>query len=200
MQKTIETLTELETLKILNYFTLREESQARAKQRTRDQLIVLLMLDAGLRVGEVIQQTVGDLHIAGSPVGVLRVREEITKTKTGREVPMTVRLRDAIQLMWLNIWQPCHYEPWYFAFLTSNQCAPITARQVQRMVKTVSINTIERPIHPHMLRHTFATRLMRSCNIRIVQQLLGHASLQSTQVYTHPNSEDLDKAIATLNA
>lgn len=200
MQKIIETLTELESLKILDYFTLQKESQAQANLHTRDQLIVLLMLDAGLRVGEVVQQTVGDLNIAGSPVNVLRIRKEITKTITGREVPVTIRLHDAIQLMWLNTWQPHKFEPWMFAFATSPNGLPITIRQIQRMIKTVSKLTIGKAIHPHVLRHTFATRLMRSCNIRIVQQLLGHASLQSTQVYTHPNSEDLDKAIATLNA
>lgn len=50
-----------------------------------------------------------------------------------------------------------------------------------------------------MLRHTFATRLMQKTNIRVVQQLLGHKSLSSTQVYTHPNADDLQKAIENLN-
>ena len=45
------------------------------------------------------------------------------------------------------------------------------------------------------LRHTYATRLMRVTNIRTVQVLLGHRRLSSTQIYTHPDQEDKDKAI-----
>jgi integrase/recombinase XerC len=49
-----------------------------------------------------------------------------------------------------------------------------------------------------MLRHTFATNLMRTTNARVVQQLLGHKNLSSTQIYTHPNQQDLKKAIDSL--
>ncbi|GAH96402.1 unnamed protein product, partial [marine sediment metagenome] len=56
-----------------------------------------------------------------------------------------------------------------------------------------------REIHPHILRHTFATRLMSKTSMRVVQELLGHKNLSSTQIYTHPNNADLQEAIDSLN-
>ncbi|GAH73030.1 unnamed protein product [marine sediment metagenome] len=60
------------------------------------------------------------------------------------------------------------------------------------------MTSLGRPVHPHILRHTFASRLMRTTNARIVQELLGHQHLSTTQIYTHPNQDDLKKAIEQL--
>ena len=195
----IKSLTIDEQTKFLAHFYRQDKSRVLNELRVRNRLIVLLMLDAGLRVGEVIQLTVGDLHILGSPVGMIHLRPELTKTKTERSIPVTVRLHDAIQEMFLTVWQSCRMEPWVKAFLSATHGYGLTARRIQQMTKTAGIITISRPVHPHMLRHTFATRLMSKCSIRVVQQLLGHASLSSTQVYTHPNTQDLQMAIDSLN-
>jgi len=195
----IESLTDEEQVGFMAHFYHEEGSRNMKMLRCRNRLIILLMLDAGLRVGEVSQLTVGDLHIAGSPVGLISIRSEIAKTKTGREVPVTIRLHDSIQEMWLNIWQPSRYQPWTKAFLDLMQASCLTTRRIRQICTTAGIVSIGRSVHPHMLRHTFATRLMRTTNIRVVQQLLGHASLSSTQVYTHPNQQDLQTAIDALN-
>jgi len=50
-------------------------------------------------------------------------------------------------------------------------------------------------IHPHTLRHTFATKLLEKSNIRVVQQVLGHKNLQSTMIYTHPSKNVILEAI-----
>ena len=195
----IKSLTDDEQTKFLAHFYRQDNSRFFNELRIRNRLIVLLMLDAGLRVGEVIQLTVGDLHILGSPVGMIHLRPELTKTKTERSIPVTVRLHDAIQEMFLTFWQAFEYKPWTRAFADEDDGWCLTARRIQQMTETVGITTISRPVHPHMLRHTFATRLMNKCSIRTVQQLLGHASLTSTQVYTHPNTQDLQMAIDSLN-
>ena len=50
-----------------------------------------------------------------------------------------------------------------------------------------------------MLRHTFATRLLKASNMRVVQEALGHKSIQTTQIYTHVTSDDLTRAVNSLS-
>jgi len=66
------------------------------------------------------------------------------------------------------------------------------------MVARVSLDVIKRRIHPHVLRHTFATQLAKVTNIRVVQELLGHSSLESTQIYTHPDMNEAREAVNRL--
>ena len=86
------------------------------------------------------------------------------------------------------------------SFYATDTQRPITTRQVERIILTASMKALNRPIHPHVLRHTFASRLMKRTNIRVVQQLLGHTSITSTQIYTHPDSDDLQKAINDIDS
>jgi integrase/recombinase XerC len=69
-----------------------------------------------------------------------------------------------------------------------NHCGKrLTVRQVQRLVKGYALKAgLEKRVHPHLVRHTFATHLLDGgADLRVVQELLGHTSLTSTQVYTH---------------
>ncbi|WP_026585546.1 tyrosine recombinase XerC [Bacillus sp. J33] len=72
---------------------------------------------------------------------------------------------------------------------------PLTARGIREILnKLIEKSTLTGKIHPHMLRHTFATHLMANgADMRTVQELLGHAFLSSTQVYTHVTNEYLKK-------
>lgn len=196
----VESLTDEEQTKLVSFFNHKASLTYNRESHFRDQCMFLLMLDAGLRVGEVVKLVIRDLHFAGSPVGVLSVRPEIAKTKTERSIPVSIRLRDSIQDMWLQVWQHWNIMPVTFAFVGSKAGESLSIRQVRYVIQNAGIVSIGRPVHPHALRHTFATRLMRKCNIRVVQQLLGHKSLLSTQIYTHPNNQDLQTAIDSLNA
>jgi site-specific recombinase XerD len=199
MTHEIEVLTEEEQHKFVNYFYRGTTTAAQSIQQARNRLLILLMLDAGLRVGETIKLHVSDLHFAGSPVGTIIVSKDITKTHTSRSIPVTIRLRDAISEMFLSVWHKIENFTHVHAFRDNVNGSILSIRQVQRIVETASINSIGRPIHPHVLRHTFATRLLHKCDIRTVQQLLGHSALSSTQIYTHVNTQDLQKAIDALN-
>lgn len=163
----------------------------------RDELMCLLMLDAGLRVGEVVQLAVTDLVFDHSPVNELEARAVITKTKRARSIPLTAEIKQSILLMTEKDWALYDRGELRYAFFVTSSTRHITTRQVQRMLKSSSQICLGKTVTPHMLRHTFATRLMRKTDIRTVQALLGHKSLTSTQIYTHPN--DLDKRTAIEN-
>lgn len=164
----------------------------------RSRLLILLMLDAGLRVGETVQLEIMDVYGNVQPVNTLQVRAEITKTKTIRYIPLTLRLQATISL-YIPLYVPLSvFKPtdWLFPSVPANR--HLTTRSIQRHIAKLGHKHLNRTITPHMLRHTFATRIMRTTNARVCQELLGHKKLSSTQVYTHPNHDDLTKAIEAL--
>jgi integrase/recombinase XerD len=76
-----------------------------------------------------------------------------------------------------------------------SQDEPLTTRNVQKIVKHLRHRTdIQKKITPHTLRHSFATHLLESgTDIRMIQALLGHSSLNTTQLYTHISSDQIKK-------
>lgn len=199
ISKTLQTITEAESQKLLEEWINTKDITEASKRSTRDYTITLLMLDAGLRVGEVVNLTRNCLMFAGEFCDKVAIPADITKNRTERIIPMTDRLQAAVKQMHLLWWSKDNTGLKDYAFYSTTPDRPLSARQVQRRTKYASYKAFGRMIHPHVLRHTFATRLMRKTNIRIVQQLLGHKSITSTQVYTHPNDQDLKDAINTLN-
>ncbi len=199
MTTTPKTLTVEETDKLLEQLLDLTKGGTSWRLALRTYTMTVLMLDAGIRVGELVQLELRDLYFQKTPVKTLIVRPEIAKRKRERSVPMSVRAQDALRLYieetpWLNI----QYETSY-AFRVSGRRKHLTTRQVERAIRSAAMKALGRPIHPHVLRHTFASRLMRITNIRTVQELLGHKNVSSTQIYTHPNEEDKKKAIQSLD-
>jgi integrase/recombinase XerC len=164
----------------------------------RDYAIIVLLADTGLRVSELAALKRSDLIISGQIVSTLRVRAETTKTKSERMVPLSDRSRKAIELLIKWYWPISglieNHQAWYAHTSEITLCV----RQIQRIVENAGKRILGIKLHPHTLRHTFATRLMQTTNIRIVQQLLGHKCISSTQIYTHPNMDDLTKAINSI--
>lgn len=194
----IKTLTIQQSESLLRY--LRDAAYFPGIQRTRlrNYAMALCMLDAGLRVGELVQLRMTDLWTNDEPVKCLEVRPEISKGNRPRYIPLTIRLWDAIQALKDGVWTMWDGELAYFAFFAYSPQRQIGVRQVRRIIKRASLASIGIAVHPHVLRHTFATRLMLKTSIRVVQELLGHKSLSSTQVYTHPNNQDCIEAIKKL--
>jgi integrase/recombinase XerC len=138
---------------------------------------------------------VSDLIIEGQPVSEIRIRKETAKYGSERYIPVSGRLRTILLDMYIFCWKAGQFSPSNYAFISDRVCNHITITQVERIIDSAGLKALQRHLHPHMLRHTFATRLMRVSNIRVVQQLLGHKYLTSTQIYTHPDSTDLRTAI-----
>lgn len=169
------------------------------RKAVRNYTMLVLMVDTGIRVGELVSLQLSDLFFEGKPVKTLVVRSKIAKNKTERTVPMSLRTSDALKMYKSEL----HYmfsvvgDP--FAFSIWVRDTPMSTRQVERIVQRLSVESLGRRIHPHVLRHTFATRLMRVTDTRTVQELLGHKHITSTQIYTHPDENDKKKAIETMD-
>jgi integrase/recombinase XerC len=194
-----EILSDEEVVKFLQFFEREALTEFQKFLLARNQLICLLMLDAGLRVGEVVKLRLATLHFGGATVSAIDLDSTTAEKSCTRLIPLSVNLHDAISLMHLNHWGPAGLKDSDSPLSREPGDSPLTIRQIERIVDTISVATINHHIHPHVLRHTFATRIMRKANIRIVQQLLGHTSLLSTQVYTHPNINDLQDAIHSID-
>lgn len=164
----------------------------------RNHTIALLMLDAGLRVGEVVQLRISDLYFNSVPVTSIIIRQEIAKNKTERIIPVSHRLSNALKNHLASLRTPNIYANESYCFRSVNSGKPLTTRQVERIIRSAAEKSLGRPVHPHVLRHTFASNLMRVTDMRTVQELLGHKQLSSTQIYTHPNAEDKRKAIESI--
>ena len=88
----------------------------------------------------------------------------------------------------------------YDHVFTTLQGQPLGHRYVQRMVKRYAGKAgIEKDVHPHTLRHSFATDLYRETSkIRLVQKVLGHSDLSTTMVYTHIFDEEVESALKSF--
>lgn len=168
-------------------------------QNVRNRLLILFMVDAGLRVGEVVKLLITDVLFNGEPVETLTVTGEIAKGGRERSVPLTTRTRDAIAELRGILWTTKGVGFCGYIFTGPNKECYLSTRQAERVTKRLGLLATGREINPHMLRHTFATRVLKRTNLRVTQKLLGHASIKTTQIYTHPDADDLKDAIATLD-
>ena len=195
-----KTLTNEDVDSILKHtLDLRESGEA-WKKAVRNYVMIVLMLDTGLRVGEMVQLKIADLYFQVIPVKTLVIRAVIAKNKRERTVPMSTRAYDALKLFHTEFNYLFASTERYYAFAFGNFLKPMSTRQVERIVRKIAMGAIGRPVHPHVFRHTFATRLMRVTDSRTVQELLGHKHITSTQIYTHPDENDKLKAIACMDS
>ncbi len=193
--KTINTLTQHDCDVLLEALQYDQQTWCKEIKAHRNHLMILLMLDAGLRVGEVIQLLVADLIFNCEPVKSIRIRAAIAKNHKERDIPASQRLQTAIEKTNRHNWSPNHIGSLGFAFYSNDKGKPLTKRQVQNMLAQISNQWLGYSINPHLLRHTFASRLMKITSLAVVQQLLGHSSIKTTQIYLHPDADDRTKAI-----
>jgi len=168
------------------------------KKLKRNKLMIMMLIDTGLRVNELIQLRVRNLIFEGKAVESLELPDEIAKGNRGRLIPLTERLQKEI-FSYANLFFCSNIpNPEYYIFAHWVGAPHITARQVQRVCSIAGLAFLGISVNPHMLRHTFGTRLMRIAPIEVVRRLMGHSCLSSTQIYMHPDTDDLKKAIDSL--
>lgn len=195
-----QTLTHEEIQKFLTHLRDTIPVHARYKAHRRDFGMALFILETGLRVGELAQLQIGDILFAGQPVASLLVRAAIAKLHVERRVPISRTLAAEIARLRDSLWLTHNASPSTYCWYRNDPTRPLTTRSIEAVIRKAGLASIGRPVYPHMLRHTFATQMMRVTSARIVQELLGHASIRSTQIYTHPNGDDLAAAIAAKDA
>jgi integrase len=162
-------------------------------------LALWLGLDAGLRLGEIT--TLQWAYLLGNdPANAyLAIPANQTKNLTSRRIPLDINLANfALGCRDYQHGSP-HDPPNPYAMGKPDNTYHPNARTVSRWIRALTRAALGLEVNPHALRHTFATRLLRVTDLRTVQELLGHRSITSTQIYTHTTNEDLRNAVTRLN-
>lgn len=150
-------------------------------EEVRDQLALMLLYGTGMRLAELLQLTHQQINL---PAKTLRV---IGKRNKERVIPMPQLLVDLIhRYQSLNPFQNHH-------LIVTDKGEPAYPMFIQRLVKKYlgEVSTLEKQ-SPHILRHSYATHLLnRGADLNAIKELLGHANLAATQVYTHNSMEKL---------
>ena len=142
----------------------------------RDLAIVELMYSSGLRVSETANINLDDFE---EEMSFLRVLGKGAKT---RLVPIGRYAKNAID-NWIN--ERIKYSEDTNALFINLKGSRLSVRSIQLRLKRLALKQGLPPVHPHMLRHSFATHMLESSgDLRTIQELLGHSSLSTTQIYT----------------
>ena len=146
-------------------------------------LLLKLIYSCGLRVSEAVSIKVTDLDL---PARTLHIR--CGKGKQDRIVPIPLTLMPELE----DFIEPMNRNPYLFKSRPDKR-SHLTINAVQRIVKNISKKAnIKKPVHPHTLRHSFATHLLdQGTDIRFIQALLGHKRITTTELYTQVSAVSL---------
>jgi integrase/recombinase XerC len=169
----------------------------------RDSAMVELLYGSGLRVGELVGL---DVHASSTAQGWVDVdgamAHVLGKGSKRRMVPVGKTALEALQ-RWLSLRGPSGVAPVHAsaadasaALFTGRRGTRLTPQSVwQRLRRRSQLVGLSAPVHPHMLRHSFASHVLQSSgDLRGVQELLGHANISTTQVYTRLDFQHLARA------
>lgn len=149
----------------------------------RDQAILELFYSSGLRLAELTSLDLQQLDLSE---GLVEVHGKGSKS---RVLPVGGKAREALKA-WLSL--RALSNPVDDAVFVSQQGRRLGNRAVQLRVKAAGVRELGQNLHPHMLRHSFASHLLESSqDLRAVQELLGHADIATTQIYTHLDFQHL---------
>lgn len=159
----------------------------------RDRCIVLLLFHTGLRLGEMLSIDLAQLDVSNALLREVR-------RKGGREQPLPLNT-DALAALtaWLTARKALAVEG--EALFVSRRGGRLSKRAVQSRVKEIGEAAGLPSLHPHLLRHSFATEVLAAGgNLEEVRRLLGHASITTTSRYSHPSDAALRRAVERLAA
>lgn len=151
----------------------------------RDNAIVELMYSSGLRLSELTQLNLLDMDWSNASVTVTGKGNKMRQLPVGRCAQQALK-------QWLP-WREKKIKGGETAMFTSTRGQRLSPRSVQLRLKQLGIQRgLDQAVNPHMLRHSFASHLLESSgDLRAVQELLGHANISTTQIYTHLDFQHL---------
>lgn len=153
------------------------------KSNPKYQLVILLMLDGGMRVTEAISLMYKDLDFVGRSISVKSLKKKSVKP-VYRSIPMSYRLYEAFA-EYLKSGRS--RDPGDYVFPGESGNAHLNRTCVYKYIKKYS----QLAVSPHMLRHTCATKICKASGIRQAQKMLGHASSATTEIYLHVDDNEL---------
>ncbi|MDD5193415.1 MAG: tyrosine-type recombinase/integrase [Candidatus Nanoarchaeia archaeon] len=148
-------------------------------QTKKSQLIIQMLYSSGLRVSELVNLKKTDLDF-NENIGWVR----LGKGKKDRMFILSKKLSNKLKKVIDK------QENWQYVFSEKH---PLSTRNIQKIIQKTALKAeIDKNVHPHTLRHSFATHLLDAgTDLRKIQELLGHSSIATTQVYTHISTEQL---------
>jgi integrase/recombinase XerC len=160
------------------------EADSGGKLAVRDRAMLELFYSSGLRLSELVGLRWIDLDLDGGEVRVLGKGSKTRIVPVGRHAIAALRA--------LGTEEGMHADSPIFR---GRGGAPISPRTIQLRLKTLALQQgSPKNVHPHLLRHTFASHMLESSgDLRAVQELLGHADIATTQIYTHLDFQHLAK-------
>lgn len=161
-----------------------------AAANLKEQTILMTLYSTGLRVRELVELRPDDIDS-----GAMKIRVREGKGGKDRYAILSPTLLETLR-RYFRKYRPLQ---WLFYGNTPQSVMPI--RTVQRMVATVALRAgLKKRVTPHLLRHSFATHLLEhGTNLRHIQELLGHASLKTTMIYTHVSPQALSQVVSPLD-
>ncbi|MGQ0658812.1 MAG: tyrosine recombinase XerC [Chromatiales bacterium] len=151
----------------------------------RDRALLELMYSSGLRVSELVGLDLADVDLHAAEVKVLGKGRKQRVVPVGRHASIALQRWVLQRVRWARAGER--------ALFVGRRGARLTVRSVQqRLGRRALEQGLDTHVHPHMLRHSFASHLLESSgDLRAVQELLGHADISTTQVYTHLDFQHL---------
>ena len=177
-------------------------------REARDRCLVELLYGSGLRLGELLGLNVtgadaqrGWVDVQAGEVHVLGKGSKRRTVPVGSAAVAAMHAWLTARDTWVGAMRPAATatvdgDPPFAALFTSRQGRRLSAQQVRVVLRQRSAQAeLAAPVHPHMLRHSFASHVLQSSgDLRAVQELLGHANIATTQVYTRLDFQHLAKA------
>lgn len=176
-----------ETLSINEVDALLRQPNLRETQGARDRAILETLYATGMRVSEAVNLKLDNVNLE---IGFLRC---VGKGNKERVIPIGAKAIDSIK-RYSGVSRPRLLGKKTSEFLFLNRFGKKISRQsIWKIIKRYARGAgIKKPIRPHILRHSFATHLLeRGADLRSVQEMLGHADISTTQIYTHINKDRL---------